>query len=161
LKNALLLGFGNPDRQDDGVAWHILQRVCKALGRVVPQSIEDDFPPFGDEYPHFLFDLQLTPEMSELLAEYPFICFVDAHTGSLPDDFHQEALQAHYQRSPLTHHMTPESVLALTYQIYHKQPQSLLISVLSYSFGFMQGLSPETEALADQAVEQILAWLQI
>ena len=33
MNKTLLLGYGNPDREDDGVAWHVLSRVFRALGR--------------------------------------------------------------------------------------------------------------------------------
>jgi Ni,Fe-hydrogenase maturation factor len=33
MNKVLIIGYGNPDREDDGVAWHILQGVAERLGR--------------------------------------------------------------------------------------------------------------------------------
>ena len=33
MKKVLILGYGNLDREDDGVAWHVLQGVAETLGR--------------------------------------------------------------------------------------------------------------------------------
>ncbi len=43
LAKALILGYGNVDRQDDGAAWHILVGLCRKLGRPVPGSPDDEF----------------------------------------------------------------------------------------------------------------------
>ena len=48
MKKILLLGYGNPDREDDGVAWHILRALAVKMGLPAPDSYEDDFP----ENPH-------------------------------------------------------------------------------------------------------------
>jgi hypothetical protein len=47
LKKLLLLGYGNPDREDDGVAWHILRAIADKQGMPAPDSYEDDFPEDG------------------------------------------------------------------------------------------------------------------
>ena len=33
MNKVLILGYGTPDGEDDGVAWHILQGVAESLGR--------------------------------------------------------------------------------------------------------------------------------
>jgi len=154
----LIIGYGNVDRQDDGVAWHVIQGVILALGFTAPLEMEDENPiSFGNT--DFLFLLQLTPELSETLTRYDRVCFVDAHTGSVPEDVHFEHLQPGYQHSPFTHHLTPNSLLAMTESIYQKVPDAILISVRGFEFGFSQDLSDSTAALAPQAVELILKWL--
>ncbi len=106
MEPTILIGFGNIDRQDDGVAWHILARLSQRLGRETPSS-EDGFWPGDEEYPHLLFALQLTPELAETLSDYLRVCFVDAHTGSVPHEVNLAPILAEYQPSPMTHHMTP------------------------------------------------------
>jgi hydrogenase maturation protease len=159
MEKTLILGYGNADRQDDGVAWHVLARLARRLGRAAPLEIGESFE-FEDLAPEFLFSLQLTPEMAEILADFDQICFVDAHTGSLPEDLRIVPLKAGFQNSPFTHHMTPETLLAFTETLYGSQPSAVLISIRGYEFGFTRRLSPETNALANQAVEYLLQWLQ-
>ncbi len=33
----------------------------------------------------FAFYLQLTPEMAEEISAYEYVCFLDAHTGAIPE----------------------------------------------------------------------------
>ncbi len=112
----------------------------------------------GDN-PEFLFSLQLTPETAEIIAEYDRVCFVDAHTGNIKEDFHIEPVTGRYTQSPFTHHMTPATCLYLVEQIYHIKPEAVLVSVRGYEFEFSHTLSRKTEFLAQKAVTQIMDWL--
>jgi hydrogenase maturation protease len=153
----LIIGYGNPDRQDDGVAWHILTRLAQELGRPIP-SIDEGFFPSG-ENPDLLFNLQLIPELAETISAYRRVCFVDAHTGNVPEDMNVVEVKAEYQRSPFTHHMTADTCLSLVHTIYGQTPQAILVSVRGYEFGFSHELSPATLQLAEQAVARIMTWL--
>jgi len=158
LKRTLLLGYGNPDRQDDGVAWHVLHALAARLGLPAPDSYEDEFPP--NDRLDLEFQLQLVPEMAERLAEVERVCFVDAHTGSQPAEVQLVELTSEFQRSPFTHHLTPQSLLAMGQALYGRTPQAVLLSVQGYRFEFERELSPETAALLPQALELLLAWLE-
>jgi len=157
LKKTLILGYGNPDRQDDGAAWHILAALARRWGRIVPLWPEDCFEPAG-ENPDLMFNLQLLPEIAEELVHYERVCFVDAHTGNIPNDLNIAPIQPQFQTSPFTHHMTPETCLTLADSIYHGRPESLVVSVRGYEFGFSHELSKGTQILVDQAVEFIKSW---
>jgi hydrogenase maturation protease len=154
----LILGYGNVDRQDDGVAWHVLAALAKRLGRKTPASYEDDFELTGAP-PDLVFALQLTPEFAETIAAYPRVCFVDAHTGSVPNDLNMIEVKGEFQRSPFTHHMTPATCLAMAQALYGGNPEALLVSIRGYEFGFTRSLSPHTSLLAEQAADQIYTWL--
>ena len=41
--DALVIGYGNIDRQDDGVAWHVLREVASRLKVNFPQTA-GEFP---------------------------------------------------------------------------------------------------------------------
>jgi hydrogenase maturation protease len=158
LSRNLILGYGNPDRQDDGVAWHIQTALLRSLGRPVPPSFEDGLWPDGNN-PDFLFTLQLLPENAEIVAGYDRVCFVDAHTGNIKEDFHFERITGIYTQSPFTHHMTPATCIYLVEQIYKKIPEAILVSVRGYEFEFSHTLSSKTQLLAEEAASQILKWL--
>lgn len=158
MAKVLIVGYGNRDREDDGVAWHILQGVAKRLGRPAPDSETGGLDQLGQS-PDLLFVLQLTPELSELIADYEFVCFVDAHTGDYPEDFRFGSINAGFQTSPFTHHMTPQTCLALAETVYGRSPQATLVSVRGHRFGFSHTLSIQTALLADEAIEQIDTWL--
>jgi len=158
MSGTLIIGYGNPDRQDDGVAWHVLVGTADRLGIVTPKSVDDGFDSFETE-PAFMFVLQLTPEMAEVVAQYDRVCFVDAHTGAIPNDVNIDIIKPDYHSSPFTHHMTAHTLMELTHTLYHQEPKALIISVRGYEFGFIVGLSARTKTLALEAIQQIMDWL--
>ncbi len=154
----LLLGYGNLDREDDGVAWHVLSRLAARLGQAFPDKPEE-FEFIQGQPVDFYFSLQLVPELAETLKGYARVCFIDAHTGAVPEELHVEELSPQLQTSSFTHHLTPAMLLNLSAALYGSVPQARLVSVRGYAFEFSQQLSPETDRLADRAVERILEWI--
>ena len=157
MKKVLIIGYGNPDREDDGVAWHILRALTIKLGLFSPDSYEDEFP--ESALIDFAFHLQLTPEMAEDISAYKYVCFVDAHTGNIPEPVRLINVESEFQHSPFTHHLTPQSLLSVCETIYGKKPEAVLLSVLGHRFLFSRELSGETAALVPQAVGLIWEWL--
>lgn len=154
----LIIGYGNIDRQDDGVAWHVLLQVMQNYGIYTQGLGEEDLPVvFGDL--EFQFHLQLMPEMADDLGQYERVVFIDAHTGNVPEEIHQETVSSEYQSSPFTHHLTPSTLLSLCDVINKKHPDALLVSVRGYEFQFTRELSQRTRELVPQAAQQIVDWL--
>lgn len=157
MKKFLLLGYGNPDREDDGVAWHILRELTVRMGLSAPNSYEDDFP--EDPQVDFVFHLQLTPEMAEDISQYEYVCFVDAHTGNIPEEVRIIDVESDFQKSPFTHHLTAQSLMSICETIYHHKPDAALLSVRGYQFLFSRVLSAPTADLVPQAVDLAWAWM--
>lgn len=157
MKQLLILGYGNPDREDDGVAWHILHALTLKLGLAAPESYEDEFPEF--DLADFAFQLQLTPEMAVDISAYEHVCFVDAHTGNIPEPVRLIDVESEFQASPFTHHLTPQSLLSMCETIYGKKPDAALLSVLGHRFLFSRQLSEETARLVPEAVGLIWDWM--
>lgn len=153
----LIFGYGNYDRQDDGVAYHVISALKKKLGLSDPEIIDDDFDSTDDLVT--VFQLQLTPELAESIVKFDHVCLIDAHTGSIPQDISFRKLDPAFLHSPLTHHLTPEALLSITQTIYQKIPETVLLSVRGYEFEFTQTLSPSTLDLVPQAVSLISEWL--
>ena len=79
------------------MAWHILRAYAADLGLPAPASYEDEFP--ANDRLDFAFELQLTPEMAEEIAAYERVCFVDAHTGDIPQDVQMVSVESEFQRA--------------------------------------------------------------
>lgn len=158
--STLFIAYGNTDRQDDGAGWAVLCRLAKILDLPFADQPDEELPDL-DPRLGLLYTLQLTPELAEVIAPYKRVVFVDAHAGERLDDLNWQELNPVFQRSPLTHHMTAESLLSITYSLYGAAPHSVLVSVRGQSFSFERGLTPFTNALVDRAVEKILSWLPI
>ncbi|GAB4532767.1 MAG: hypothetical protein Kow0063_13810 [Anaerolineae bacterium] len=158
MAKVLIIGYGNLDREDDGVAWHILQGIARRLGRPALDEETGGLDQLGQPI-DLLFVLQLTPELAELVTGYDYICFVDAHTGDHPEDVHLTPINAHFQTSPFTHHMTPQTCLMLAETIYGHKPQAITVSVKGHRFGFSHTLSSQTALYAEEAVKRVGSWL--
>jgi hydrogenase maturation protease len=159
MHRTLILGYGNPDREDDGVAWHILANLAASFHQQVPLTPYDPFEPEGKAL-DLLFYLQLTPDLAADFCCYDRICFVDAHTGAVPKGLNIQVIKPIYQKSPFTHHMTPETLLSLIETLYQAHPEAILVSVRGYHFGFSQELSKATAIVAKQASIWIEKWLK-
>lgn len=158
LNKTLIIGYGNPDREDDGAAWHVLYRLARRLGRPLPEGPEDGFLPEGLE-PDLWFALQLTPEMAETFAEYQRIIFVDAHTGQVPGEISFQPVDAAAPASILTHHLSPAACMALTWSLYFRRPEAHLLTMRGHSFQFSRDLTPQTDRIVNQAVDIIWNWV--
>jgi len=157
VKKLLIIGYGNPDRQDDGVAWHILYAMTLRLGLPAPDTYEDEFPESAQV--DLAFYLQLTPEMAEDIHSYDYVCFVDAHTGNISEPVCLIPVESEFQASPFTHHLTPQSLISFCETLYANKPDAALLSVRGYHFGLSQQLSEETAELIPQALDLIWDWM--
>lgn len=162
MSRTLVIGFGNIDRADDGVAYYIVNSLRKHLGgkelNEGETGIEDlDSPESGKAGSIFL--IQLTPELVDILAGYERIVFVDAHIDPGMPDLHCAPVQPDSAAPLFSHHMTPAMLLALTGVIHGRKPHGYLVSARGLDFDFHRGLSPETEALVQPAVRKILEWI--
>jgi hydrogenase maturation protease len=152
MKKTIVLGYGNPDREDDGVAWHLLNKLIAKL------NLEDVDLFNGEVYKlseslDIWFNLQLLPEISETIADYERVFFLDAHTGEIEKDINFEPVEPKYMNSPFSHHMTPSTVLYLTNNLKGSCPEAWLLSVRGYKFQFTQKLSEKTRLLAEEALK--------
>lgn len=154
----LVIGYGNVDRQDDGVGWHILKNLASRIGSEIPED-----PGAAIEIESKTVDLlhlyQIFPELAETISHYKRVCFVDAHTTEIPSEISWKTLSPAYEKSPLTHHMTPQTVLSITKTIYNEVPETILVSVQGTKFGFERQLSLRTAELSQIATNRIWEWI--
>ena len=87
VKKFIILGYGNPDRGDDGVAYYLLQKLIRQFGN--DADILTKFEEVGvcevNEQIDIWYNLQLIPEISQDLAQYENAIFIDAHTAEIPE----------------------------------------------------------------------------
>jgi hydrogenase maturation protease len=162
-RSILIIGYGNLSRRDDGVAYHIVERLGARLGRGAEQTALVSVPSFETEAELaeglcVILTHQLAPELAESLAECDLVVFVDAHVeGAGWAPVHWQEVTPAYQSSLVGHHLKPASVVALTESLYGHSPRAYVLSVLGTDFDFGEGLSAGTSERADLAVERLLA----
>ncbi len=132
-RKALIVGYGNPLRGDDGVG----QAAARALAQEATVS--------GAEV---IGCHQLLPELAESLAAVDLVVFVDAEAGIQPGSVVVTPVQsAPALSSGLVHHVDPGALLLLSQKLYGRSPEAFLVTVGASSLALGEGLS-ETVAAA-------------
>ena len=141
---ALIIGFGNMLRSDDGVGPY----VARALATQGYDAIEAP---------------QLLPEMAERIARFARVIFVeiDARAAALADLAPGEIVVARVAGEPAafssTHFAsTPGSLLDLVKQLYGAEPEAILVGIGPASLEIGEQLSPAVESAAEKAIEEIV-----
>lgn len=135
--DTLLLSWGNPGRRDDG------------LGPALTTVFADDPPPGVTVET----DYQLQVERAADVANHQRVIFIDAdRKGDAP--FWVRRLRPGNARPRFsTHSVSPETVLALSRDLFDAEPEAWLIGVRGYEFGdFGEGLSERATANLEAAV---------
>lgn len=156
--DTLIIGYGNADRQDDGVGWHILKNLAERVSCDVPTD-PGEMIEVKCEIVDLIFILQIYPELAESISHYQRVCFVDAHTADIPEEISWIELKPEYEKSPLTHHMSPKTVLSICETVYDQVPKAILVSVRGFHFEFHRELSQKTKLLAEEAADRIWNWV--
>jgi hydrogenase maturation protease len=135
----LLLGIGNPGRQDDGLG----PALAEALGR-------SDIPGLTLDA-----DYQLTVEDAAALAECDVVVFADADAAG-PEPFSLRRVEARQTLEFTSHGVEPDAVVGLAKRLFGRSPEAWIFGIRGYRFGELaEGLSPK----ARQNLEQALAFL--
>ncbi|HEX9745365.1 MAG TPA: hydrogenase maturation protease [bacterium] len=130
----LVLGYGNPGREDDGLGPALLDRLEKIkLDNVTCQS-----------------DYQLNIEYAEYCSLHDVVIFVDASVNPEKPFIFRQVLPSQ-EVSHTTHSMSAESVVALCESIYGKRPRAFMLEIKGFSFEIGEGLSGPAEKNLDEA----------
>jgi hydrogenase maturation protease len=155
MPRALVIGFGNIDRADDGVAFFVINALRRRLDQKMLTEEDTGLEDLGAPIDS-IFLSQLAPELLDTLAEYGQVIFVDAHVYENMDALHCALVLPEYTPVTFTHHLTPGVFLALLKALHHHEPIGHLVSIRGYDFDFHRNLSSDTEALVEPAVNYIL-----
>ena len=156
MTRVLVIGYGNPSRQDDGVGLAVVNGLRMRAGQAPLDEGDDGFNDLGRRL-DTLFLQQLSPELVETLAEYDQVVLVDAHFGIYPELVHHSRLEPQVEPAIVSHHFTPGTLLSLARQLYGRAPSAELISVRGYAFDFTTELSPATATGVGQVIEELAA----
>jgi len=140
---ALVIGFGNTLRSDDGVGPHVAREV-RSWGLPELQSLAVQ---------------QLTPELAEPLAMAELIIFVDARLDDGQGMIEVSRLGPSTSRGISGHAWDPRFLLDLARAIYGSQPQAWLITISAADFSLGEVLSLAVKRGAEAALAQICTLL--
>ena len=134
----LVLGYGNPGRQDDG------------LGPAAAAEIEKLDWPGVTAYDNY----QLVIEDAMEIAEHDVVWFVDAaRSGAEP--YEVRPLSAALDIAFTSHLVKAEALLAIADQYYGKSPEAYLVGIRGYEFEFLEGLTDRASGNLAEAMALI------
>jgi hydrogenase maturation protease len=133
----LVIGFGNPLRQDDGVGQHVARMVA-ALKWPCVQAIAVH---------------QLTPELAESLAAASKAVFVDAAPGT--EAVRRCPILENTHANVMAHTGDATWLLGLAGSVFGKRPPAWLVTIPSHQMEYGFGLSPMAKRGAREAVAMI------
>ena len=113
-KRCIILGYGNPGRQDDG------------LGVEFATLAEND--PCISALCDVESDYQLNIEDALMISDYEIVVFVDASLDS-EEPFSFRRLSPSMEISFTTHTLSAESLLALCHELYRKEPLAYMMAI--------------------------------
>jgi hydrogenase maturation protease len=135
---ALIVGYGNPLRGDDGVG----PTVARAFaGEAAIDGVEA------------IACRLLTPELAELFATAARVVLVDVAAGQQAGAVSVVSLQAGPARSSgLGHHLDPSELLRLTQSLYGRSPEAYLVTVGAASLALGEELSAPVAAALPEVI---------
>jgi hydrogenase maturation protease len=138
---ALVIGYGNDLRCDDGAGRAVADRIeAMNLPEVEVRSV-----------------MQLTPELALDIARAQRVFFVDASVDV------SETTICHVDARPLeaslSHHNTPGSLLEMTASVGRAPADAFTIEIPVTELGLGMELTPATELGVDAAVSMILDFI--
>jgi len=162
----LVIGYGNPGRQDDGLGNAFVSELERRLGRSDAYRSEEqqleqqrsDKQSSEIKAPHATRLIlesayQLTVEDSLSICDVNQVVFVDASLN-LDQPYQIETLEAETSPSIGSHTLTPGGVLALAKALYQHCPRAYVVAIKGYAFDdFNEALSEGASKNLDSALE--------
>ncbi len=140
----LILGYGNPGRQDDGLGPLFIKKI-EDLGLDNNISLDTDY--------------QLTLETAHDLIGYNEVIFVDASMKA-SEPFLFELVRPNKNLIFHTHSVTPESIIQLTNNLYEAYPTAYILAIRGYKFNeFGEYITKQARNNCDLAVDFIKKYL--
>lgn len=138
--DVLVIGYGNPARQDDG-----LGPACAAFiaaARVEGVTVDSDY--------------QLVVEDAADAARHQTVIFIDADVAADPP-FSFRAVAPDGAIGFSSHSASPEGIMALAKELFHSPVKGYILGIRGYAFEmFEERLTPQAEENKKAAVAFIL-----
>ncbi|NMC62992.1 MAG: hydrogenase maturation protease [SAR324 cluster bacterium] len=139
----LLIGYGNPGRQDDGLG-PACASIMESQG-IRNLDVESNY--------------QLVVEDSTVLAEHDVVVFVDASKDCNPP-FEISSIPPEFTSSFSSHILDPQTLLATTKHLFGKHPAAYLMQIRGYYFDeFYEQLSLEAKENLKKAVAFLIDFI--
>lgn len=153
----LLIGYGNPGRQDDGLGAACIERLTERHSQKVEGTVNiNDLSNF-EITTHVVY--QLSVEEALDVSQNDCVVFIDASlNGAEPFEFLK--ISSSVGACFGSHSLNPQGVLELCDSLYRKQPHGYVLAIRGYDFDqFQEALSDQARDNLYQATDFLLHWL--
>ena len=140
----LVIGIGNPGRQDDGLG----PALVEMLGSAGLPAVDLDS------------NYQLNVEDALAVSTHDVVIFADA-SEACEEPFAFAPLEPSRGIAFTTHELSPAAVLALCDELYGKRPLAWTLAIRGYAWDMSEGLSPRAEVNLSAALAFLLGRLKI
>ena len=141
MRDALVIGFGNPLRGDDGAGHHVIAALLERRPELACLALH-----------------QLALDLAPDAAGSAKVIFVDAAVRVRSVTVRR--IEAG-DRGVASHHLAPEAVLSAAEVLYGARPPAWLVEVPAFALDHGDTLSPGTAAAVREAIAQVEALLDI
>lgn len=149
---ALVIGYGNPLRGDDGAG--------PAVARLLEARLNPSRARASALRAMVLICHQLTPELAEPVSRASRVVFADASADGTPGEWRRTpAREAGNASGAVTHHTGPELVLEYARALYGAEPEAWLYTMAGADFDTPDALSPPVQRAVAEAAAAIERYL--
>ena len=139
----LIYGIGNPGRRDDGLGPRLIARLQEEGAAAADLEIR----------------YQLNIEEALKIKDYDVVIFADA-SKEIDSSWKFREIGPSETIAFTTHEMSPESVLALSQELYGRTPKAFALAIKGYDWEMGESLSEEAEKNLSQAQEFLTDFLK-
>ncbi len=147
--NVLVIGYGNPLREDDGIGWRVVEEIENG------QNV-GDLQSLVNCQLSTIATHQLLPELAEEVSGAGLVVFVDASVEGEPGQIVvREIVPVTQEMGAFTHHFDPAGLLGYARDLYGRFPRAYLVTITAVSLGYGEGLSATVEGALPEVLQQI------
>ena len=140
MRSALVIGYGNSLRGDDGIGVAVTEQLNEMLQNSPVRVLACQ---------------QLTPELAIEISKADRVIIIDAAKGETPGQITVNKIEPDNDSSTFTHELRPSTLLACAQELYGKRPITFLVSVTGYSFDFSDELSPTLKRVMPEVLTRV------
>ena len=158
FSTVLLIGYGDPEREDRGIAWHVFLDLARCMNRTIPVEPREGF--YSSGFPaDMIFVPQLIPSLAERMVDYERTCFITAHTDPETEPIVWTEIEEDSIGLPESQAVDPGTCIATSMELFGRAPKAAHLSIRAFETGRSRSLSRQASELLPEVTEQLLNWL--
>jgi len=141
MRRTLVVGCGNPLRQDDGLGWTAAAQLSDENTNPLVKIITCE---------------QLNPELATEMSEADRVIIVDASTiGHAGQVKVEKVMPNNSPTRTMSHELQLATLLTYAGELYHSSPETFIITVSGESFGYGDQLTPAVSGALKKTLQTI------